>query len=148
MRRLIDQLMRRVRSPGLQGQILRFAVVGGLGFVVDAAVLQGSVHLGASPAVGRVFSIAAAVTFTWILNRSLTFAAAAAPSWREYAHYVADSLAGMVVNYAVYSVAVFLHAPLMVALALGTIVGSVFNFLRYRRLLSGRDPVEEVPPSP
>jgi putative flippase GtrA len=148
MRRLIDELIKRVRSPGLQGQILRFAVVGGLGFLVDAAVLQGAVHLGASSVVGRVFSITSAMTFTWILNRSLTFASAAAPSWREYAHYVADSLAGLVVNYAVYSVAVFFKSPLMAALALGTVAGSVFNFVRYRRLLSGKRPVQEVPPSP
>jgi hypothetical protein len=43
---------------------------------------------------------------------------------------------GILINYSLYRGAIiFLHAPLLVALAIGTIVAAVFNFLRYRVVL-------------
>ena len=139
MRSLFDYALRRLRDPGPLGQIMRFAIVGGLGFLVDAAILKGMVYLGTGPTVGRVISISVAMTFTWMAHRTLTFAVRKAPSWGEYGHYVLSSLLGALINYGVYWVAVFFHAPLLLGLALGTIVGSVFNFLRYRVLLSDKD---------
>ena len=82
----------------------------------------------------RTFS---AVTFTWWANRTLTFEPGRAPSWREFAAYVLNSLVGMAINYGVYSAAVVLGAPLIASVAIGTVAGSVFNFIRYRVLLTG-----------
>jgi putative flippase GtrA len=132
-----DQLLRRLRDPGLAGQILRFTIVGGLGFVLDAGILKALVHFQLHPAIARVGSLAAAVTFTWWANRSLTFEPGRAPSWREFGAYVLSSLVGMMINYGVYSLALALGAPLLAGVALGTIAGSVFNFIRYRVLLTG-----------
>jgi putative flippase GtrA len=134
---VLGPALRRLRHPGLVGQILRFGIVGGLGFILDAGILRTLVYLGASPFLSRIASLAAAVTFTWILNRSMTFAASKPPSWREFGAYVLSSLLGLLINYGLYSGAVLLRAPLLLALAIGTIAGSVFNFFRYRVLLSG-----------
>ena len=133
-----DRLSRLLRGPGLVGQVLRFAMVGGLGFLVDAAILQSLVHLGVRAVLARVASIAVAVVVTWVLNRNLTFAARRPPSWSEFGAYLLNSLVGMLVNYGLFSAAMLLHAPLMAALAIGTVAGAVFNFIRYRRLLSER----------
>jgi putative flippase GtrA len=132
-----DQLLRRLRDPGLAGQILRFTIVGGLGFVLDAGILQTLVHFQLHPAIARVASLAAAVTFTWWANRTLTFEPGRAPSWPEFRAYVLTSLVGMAINYGVYSLAVMLGAPLIAGVAIGTVAGSVFNFIRYRVLLTG-----------
>ena len=132
-----DQLVHRLRDPGLAGQILRFTIVGGLGFVVDAGILKTLVHFQAHQAAARVASLAAAVTFTWWANRTLTFEPGRGPSWREFGAYVLSSLIGLAINYAVYSLAVALGAPLIASVAIGTIAGSVFNFVRYRVLLTG-----------
>jgi putative flippase GtrA len=133
---LIDKFTQRLSHPGITGQIMRFTIVGLLGFVVDAAILKSFVYLGAGPIAARVVSLAGAVTFTWALNRSMTFAAGVAPSWREYSQYILNSLVGMLINYATYSAAVFLHVPLLISLAIGTVAGSVFNFVAYRILWS------------
>ena len=132
-----DQLLRRLRDPGLAGQILRFTIVGGLGFVLDAGILKTLVHFQLHPAIARVGSLAAAVTFTWWANRTLTFEPGRAASWPEFGAYVLSSLVGMVINYGVYSLALVLGAPLIAAVAIGTVAGSVFNFIRYRVLLTG-----------
>ncbi len=144
MRSPIQYALSRVRDPGTLGQLLRFGIVGGLGFVVDAIVLHALVFVGSGSTLGRAVSISVAMTFTWIAHRTLTFAVRKPPSWGEYGHYVLNSLLGALINYGVYWVAVFFHAPLLLGLALGTAVGSVFNFLRYRVLLSDKD-AGEIP---
>ena len=70
------------------------------------------------------------------MHRNLTFAVRKPPTWGEYFHFVASSLLGMAINYAVYWTGVFFGVPLLAALALGTIVAAVFNYLRYRVVLS------------
>lgn len=121
--------------PAWAGQAARFVVVGGLAFVLDAGVLWLTLQAGASPYAGRVLSIAVAIVFTWWLNRRLTFATAAPPSWREFGAYALQSLLGAGINYAVYVAVIAAGAPVIVGLVLGTGVAAVVNFVRYRAIL-------------
>ena len=121
--------------PPWAGQVARFGIVGGLGFVLDAGVLWLTLRAGASPYAGRVLSIVVTIVFTWWLNRRLTFGTAAAPSWREFGAYVVQSLAGAAVNYAVYAGVLWAGGPVWLALVVGTGIASVFNFFRYRTIL-------------
>ena len=118
----------------LAAQALRFGGVGLATFALDYGVLAATLAAGASPYAGRVLSIAAAIVFTWALNRWLTFRTAASPSWREFGAYALQSLAGAALNYAVYSAALWAGAPVLAALVLGTGIAAVFNFVRYRAL--------------
>jgi putative flippase GtrA len=125
----------RARLDGLLGEIGRFGIVGGLAFGLDAAVLALIIHLGASPYTARGVSVAAAIVFTWWLNRQLTFRTAAPSSWAEFRGYVLQSLFGAGVNYAVYATALYLGTGTLIALIFGTGTASAFNFVRYRKLL-------------
>ena len=127
---------RPARLPAWAGEAGRFVVVGGLAFVLDAAVLWLMLRAGASPYAGRIVSIAVSIVFTWWLNRRLTFRTAAAPSWREFGAYVVQSLLGAAVNYAIYAGVVAAGAPVAVGLVLGTGVAAVVNFVRYRAILT------------
>lgn len=123
---------------GRLGPVIRFAFVGGSAFLVDAGVLYAMIAVGLGPIAGRVVSIACAVTFTWWLNRSFTFKAAAPPTWHEFARYVGTSLVAMVINYAIYAGLVALGMIPLLALAIATLVSSVFNYLRYSKLFGAR----------
>ncbi len=92
-------------------------------------------RVGAGPYGGRVVSMAVGMVFAWWLNRNVTFRTSAAPSWREFGAYVANSLTGAAINYAIYSAAVALGAPVIAGLVLGTGIAAVFNFFRYRAIL-------------
>ncbi|SHE95959.1 Putative flippase GtrA (transmembrane translocase of bactoprenol-linked glucose) [Lampropedia hyalina DSM 16112] len=123
--------------------LLRFGLVGALGFVVDAAVLYAF-----SGAVGwygaRVLSFLAAASFTWALNRRFTFATANGcrlrrPSiWQEYMQYLFSMMAGGLVNYAAYSMVIASWQGTWVPLwgvAAGSILGLVVNYALARYLV-------------
>ncbi len=123
---------------------LRFAIVGALGFAVDVAVLALAIEvLGLGPWVGRAISFAVTVTFTWAMNRQLTFsdrkAHGAAGAAREWARFVAANAIGLCVNYAVYAALVAWGPQILaipyVAAGCGSVAGLFFNYAASSRLV-------------
>lgn len=114
-------------------QFLRFALAGGIGFLVDAGVLYAMLWIGTGPYIGRVISFLCAVFVTWQTNRRLTFATDHGKSiLREFAEYLLAMMAGGLCNYAAYAVALRLlpagQATPLVAVAVGSIAGMFVNF--------------------
>ena len=116
-------------------RFMRFGLVGGLGFVVDAGVMQLLVTFaGLGPIEARAVSIPAAVFATWLLNRGFTFGKtsedAALPSLLRYA---AVSAGGATINFFVYTALVLASSELaarpMIPLAIASIVALIFNYL-------------------
>ncbi|MBA3774242.1 MAG: GtrA family protein [Ramlibacter sp.] len=120
--------------PG-SSRFLRFAMVGVVGFAVDAGVLQALVSLaGWGPIGARAVAIPVAVLATWLLNRTITFAQAqAGPVLASLVRYAAVSAVGASVNFIVYSVLVFasqaMAAMPIVPLGIASIVALVVNYL-------------------
>lgn len=120
---------------------LRFGLVGGAGFFVNAAafwIALNVLHLGKDTA--WFFAFAPAVTFTWWGNRTITFQEHASTGFRdtlhEWARFVATNAFGALVNFAVYEMLIHFTAidPLL-ALACGVLAGLVFNFTLSKRLV-------------
>ena len=122
--------------PVWVGQSARYGVVGVIALAIDVSVLEVLVRVGMSPYLARVFSLAVMVCATWWLNRTLTFRTQSAPSLREFAHYVMLALAGLGLNYGLYSAALWLTGSRWVGIALGTAAAAVLNFFRYRKLFA------------
>jgi putative flippase GtrA len=122
-------------------QFARFSIVGAAGFCVDAAVLYAAIYLLKSgPYIGRVISYLIAATFTWYLNRTITFPDSRSHhKWREWLRFLAYNGAGGVVNYSVY--VCYLHsikpnmASPIVGVALGACAGLAVNFTLSRYLV-------------
>lgn len=121
-------------------QLLKFAVVGTVGFGVDAGVLMvGLRGLGWGPYGARLLSFVAAVTVTWWLNRRFTFAVQQAPTQAEWLRYAGLMLLGGAVNYGVYALLVatlpWVREQPWLGVAAGSVAGLGLNFLTSRRLL-------------
>lgn len=121
-------------------RLVRYAFVGGIGFLVDAGVLSWLVTAElAGPVVARCLSFPPAVLATWALNRRLVFTSSArsvGERAHEYGRYFAVQLLGALVNLGVYTLLVT-HVALLRAwpvgsLAAGSAVALVFNFLGAR----------------
>jgi putative flippase GtrA len=128
---------------GVGRQFLRFCLVGGVGFVVDAGILLLLIGVGLDRYSGRVLSYLAAATVTWLLNRRYTFTdAMARPLHRQWAHYVGVNAIGAAVNYLVYAGCLlasgtFYDRPVL-AVAAGSAVALLFNFAANRYLVFRR----------
>ena len=122
------------------GFFLRFCIVGTIGFVVDAGLLQAGIHLlGLGPVAARVPSFLAAVLVTWYFNRCFTFRAHDRTFWSSFPTYIAANSFGMALNFGIYSAGV-LFVPLLaayplLALAIGVGVSLFFNFAAARFLI-------------
>lgn len=116
-------------------RFMRFGIVGTLGFVVDAGVMQLLVSFAGAGAIeARAVSIPTAVLATWALNRTFTFGKTAEDAaWPSLARYAAVSAAGATVNFVVYSALVLASSTLaarpMIPLAIASVVALIFNYL-------------------
>jgi putative flippase GtrA len=120
-------------------QFLMFAVVGTLGFFVDAGALLFAYHvLGANLYTGRLLSFVVAATFTWQLNRKVTFRGSAATdsAFKQWLKFLSTNAVGGLVNLGVYAVLIvrvpFAREHPVVAVACGSIAGLFFNFIAAR----------------
>jgi putative flippase GtrA len=120
--------------PVVARQFLSFAIIGALGFLVDAGVLTLGLLMGLGFYAGRLVSYLAAATFTWYCNRRMTFREEQGRSRKaEWLRFILWNAAGGVVNLGLYSVLIsqgglFTRAPVL-AVAAGSVAGLVLNFL-------------------
>jgi len=122
-------------------RILRFVIVGGIGFVADAGVLAlllSFTPLG--PFVARLVSIGVALGVTWLCNRTLTFQPSQRGMLREGARYGGVGITTSIVNYLVYS-GLLLAVPSMpplAAMVVASLAAMVLSYLGYSRLVFDR----------
>jgi putative flippase GtrA len=121
-------------------RFLRFCVVGGAAFFVDAGVLMALVAgAGLDPYAARVLSFLAAASFTWWLNRRYTFQVKHRPTGSEWASYVGLMVIGATVNYGTYAAAItwwpLAREHLWLGVALGSVAGLGINFVTSSRLV-------------
>jgi putative flippase GtrA len=123
-------------------QFLKFGIVGGIGFVVDAGVLYACMKgLDMGPYTGRIVSFIAAASSTWFCNRHFTFKDSKGDDKLhvQWLKFLVVSMGGFVFNYGAYAALIW-GSPLVAAypvlgVAAGSIAGMFFNFFVSRKLV-------------
>ena len=118
---------------GLLAQIMRFGVVGGVGFVVDGGLLWLFISNGLDPYLARAMSFPIAVAVKWALNRNWTFRETRDASRKgQFRRYFGVQVVGTLSNYCIYSLVISLFGTagmtVFWAFALGSFIGSFINF--------------------
>lgn len=134
----------------LSGEFFRFAVVGAVGFIVDASVLQILVSwFDSNLLIARIFSYLTAATATWSLHRVYTFRdQLAAPESRlaslralieQWFRFVLTNGFGASLNYAIYAACILSSDACstypVAGVALGSLVALAFNFVISKRFV-------------
>ncbi len=122
-------------------QLVRFCVVGVIGFIIDASILQFLVvGTHANPYLARLFSFFIAAICTWGMNRRFTFDVSYKATHQEWLSYVAFMMIGFLVNYSAFAFSIkFLplaDARPWIGVAIGSIAGLGVNFLTSRLLFT------------
>lgn len=111
-----------------------YVLAGGVGFVVDAAVLSALVTLAAwGPIAARGPSFLLAVSVTWLINRTQVFADRRAHSvGKEYRLYFVVQALGALANLLVFATLIWfvpaLAATPVLPLMVGAVAGLVVNY--------------------
>ena len=134
-----------IRSNGRQAR--NFAMIGGIGFVVDGGfltLLNSVFEFDLIPS--RVASFSAAVTVTWFLNRRRTFADRKDPrAAREWGRYVVVNSIGAALNMGIFFWLVHHYSSLakipLVPLAIASSIALVFNFLASKHIAFRRQQI-------
>ena len=126
--------------------LCRFALVGCLGFIVDATIVFLLVRLlGAEPINARIPAWLLAVSTTYFFNLFFTFKATKAvlvgkrQRLRRYFLYVLSQLCGGFINILVFSLLIsLLGMQWLVSLVIGTLLGLIFNFLGASNVIAAK----------
>ncbi|MCZ4297227.1 GtrA family protein [Henriciella marina] len=117
----------------LKTRIVRFVLVGGLGFLADAGTLFLLISGGIGPFVARVVSILFAMFVTWRLNRAFTFGASSGSQISEAGRYFTVATSVATFNYLLYAGLLVMvpTCPPVLATAIATIVCTLVSFAGY-----------------
>jgi putative flippase GtrA len=131
-----------------QRRFVSFAVVGVVGFVVDASVVWMAIHwLKIGPYVARIGSYLAAATVTWWLNRTFTFRSTS-PAQSEFVKFLIGNSLGAALNFAIYSAIIAFFGAAnwlpVAAVAAGSLAGLCVNFVVSSNFVFQRDiPIDQ-----
>lgn len=117
---------------------LRFMLVGGTGFVADAALLWLILHVTSiGPLPARLISSSCSMFVTWMLNRNFAFGSSDRKVLHEGAIYGGVTMIASMVNFTTYAVVLFLWptTPPLLAMLIGSIVATGFSFTGYSRVV-------------
>ena len=122
-------------SPTLLKRLFRFALVGGIGFIVDVGLTLGLIHQGADPYSSRILGLALAMLTTWRLNRALTFGPSDTTQASEGVRYFVVAILTALLNYLIYAGLLLSISGMMpvFAVVLATGVSMIASYLGYSR---------------
>jgi putative flippase GtrA len=125
------RLVHGMRHPANWLQLVRFGLVGGVGFVVNVAVYALFVHgAGFEYRIASVVAWLVAVVNNFVLNRHWTFDAGEGRAHHQAARFLAVSLAAEIVSLLLLTVFVeSAHVAKVPAQALAVALSMPFNFL-------------------
>jgi len=119
-------------------KLIRFAIAGGVGFIVDAGLLALLLHITPlGPFIALLIAIAAAMFTTWMFNRTFTFGRSPHSLAAEGFRYGSVGVTSALVNYGLYA-ALLLALPALqplAAMVLATAASMIFSFFGYSRFV-------------
>jgi dolichol-phosphate mannosyltransferase len=120
---------------GVWSQVTQFLLVGGMGTVVNLAVLTLLLKLRLPMSVSVATAIFGSMCFNFAFSRRFAFSAARHRAWpRQFVSFVAASSVGALINYAatVWALGQVPGMRPQVAALIGIAIGTAFNFVASR----------------
>lgn len=114
---------------------IRFLLVGGVGFCIDAGLTNLLVQRTVEPWLARIPAIFLAMAFTWLANRYFTYRVNKARSTSEAMRYSMVALVMALINYLIYFFLVRFGIWPVAAVTLATACQTLISFHAYRHFV-------------
>lgn len=118
------------RRPASWWQLVKFGLVGGIGYLINLAVFALLTGLGVHHVIAAIGAFCVAVTNNFVMNRYWTFGPGEGPAHFQAARFFTVSLASLGLNIAVLELLISNHLTgELAAQAIAVAVAMPFNFL-------------------
>ncbi len=139
----LNRLIDLAAQYGVSSRFLRYLLIGGIGFLVDAGGLEAFIHSGFSVYSARLCSMAIAIASTYFLHRNFTFSESERPqrSFYQFTLFLACQIAAAAVNYSVFCLFLaLLPQPVffisrMLSLMAGVGAGLLINYAALQKVV-------------
>lgn len=118
----------------MKSKLLKFALVGSIGFIADAFVFSAAFYLAELALTpSRLVAFICAATVTWLGNRRLTFSNQEPNRFKQWLKFMLGASVSALPNFAAFKGALWLLGEQgvmpMLALVLGILAGMVSSYL-------------------
>lgn len=127
---------------------IRFLLVGGTGFCIDAGLTHLLIQLSLAPWLARIPAILLAMAFTWIANRYFTYRVNKAGTTNEAMRYALVALIMALINYLIYLFLVRYGVWPIAAVTLATACQIMISFHAYRKFVFSEAKIQMTNNSP
>lgn len=118
------------RRPASWWQLVKFGLVGGVGYLINLAVFALLIGIGVQHVIAAIGAFCVAVTNNFVLNRYWTFEPGEGPAHFQAVRFFTVSLASLGLNLAVLEILVANHwTGELAAQAIAVAIAMPFNFL-------------------
>lgn len=114
---------------------IRFLLIGGTGFLIDASITYALVLLNFAPWQARIPAILLAMIFTWLGNRKFTYEVQRAHSTAEALRYAMAAIFMALVNYLIFLALLGFGIWPLVAVIIATACQTILSFHIYRHFV-------------
>jgi len=115
--------------------LVKFLVVGAVGFFVDGSFLLVFQHMGMSLTFARLLSFSVAVSCTWILNKKWTFQLEKdnnQRSFKRHSLYIIFQCLGALINFCVFVFLtkkfIIMHSYPLIPFSIASAIAMLFNY--------------------
>lgn len=107
---------------------VKFAIVGGTGFIIDGAIFYLLMQAGLETMKARLVAFWLTATFTWLGNKHLTFQCQQQSRlYAQWAKHMLSAHCSGAANLLSFYILSW-YCPLKVAFTVGILIGAVFNY--------------------
>lgn len=132
---LTQRYMRMIRGPF--GKVL---VVGGIGFIINTAILEGMVALGFHPAIGSIVGAELAIVSNFTLNNAWSFRSrkiTGVRMARKFLQFNATSAGAIMIQASMVGIGTYALglSSYRIFYILGVAIGLIWNYMMYSRVI-------------
>jgi dolichol-phosphate mannosyltransferase len=140
IRNVIGYVLTQRYAHMIRGPFGKFLVVGGIGFIINTAILEGMVALGIHPTIGSIVGAELAIVSNFTLNNAWTFRSRKITGLRmmkKFLQFNLTSVGALIIQASSVGIGTYVYglSQYRIFYILGVAIGLTWNYTMYSRVI-------------